>query len=173
MSQIQELTSAQAAKLLRKWNEELTALKDREEISREFVASVGEDLEQVRPDYDYAAVQEAIGALEGKIRALKHALNLFNANTEVPGFGMTVDQMLVYIPQLSQRKIKYSDMMSKLPKARETGAAYTRGNIIDYRYANYDISAAEKDYSEAADTLGRAQTALDVVNNTLTMEIDL
>ena len=44
-------------------------------------------------------------------------------------------------------------MMSKLPKARETGAAYTRGNIIDYRYANYDISAADISANVTSTTL--------------------
>ena len=168
-----QYTSAQAAKILRRLNEEHIALLNMEQQSKDFLASVGEDPESVRPDYDYAATQARLAELEEKIRRVKHAISVFNTTTLVPEFGMTVDQLLVYIPQLSQRKIKYSEMMSKLPKARETGAAYTRGNIIDYRYANYDISAAEKDYSEAADTLGRAQTALDVVNNTLTMEIDL
>ena len=168
-----QYTSAQAAKILRRLNEEHIALLNMEQQSKDFLASVGEDPESVRPDYDYAATQAKLAELEEKIRRVKHAISVFNTTTLVPEFGMTVDQLLVYIPQLSQRKIKYADMMSKLPKARETGAAYTRGNIIDYRYANYDISAAEKDYSEAADTLGRAQTALDVVNNTLTMEIDL
>ena len=168
-----QYTSAQAAKILRRLNEEHIALLNMEQQSKDFLASVGEDPESVRPDYDYAATQAKLAELEEKIRRVKHAISVFNTTTLVPEFGMTVDQLLVYIPQLSQRKIKYAEMMSKLPKARETGAAYTRGNIIDYRYANYDISAAEKDYSEAADTLGRAQTALDVVNNTLTMEIDL
>ena len=168
-----QYTSAQAAKILRRLNEERGALLNMEAQSKDFLASVGEDPEDVRPVYDYAETQAKLAELEEKIRKVKHAISVFNTTTLVPEFGMTVDQLLVYIPQLSQRKNKYADMMSKLPKARETGAAYTRGNIIDYRYANYDIASAEKDYSEAADTLGRAQTALDVVNNTLTMVIDL
>ena len=169
MSQIQELTSAQAAKLLRKWNEELTALKDREEISREFVASAGEDLEQVRPDYDYAAVQEAIGSLEGKIRSLKHALNLFNANTEVPGFGMTVDQLLVYIPQLSARKAKLSQMAAKLPLSREVRY---NSSLVEYRYTNYDPDEVRADLEAVSDELSRAQTELDTLNNTVIFDFE-
>ena len=168
-----QYTSAQAAKILRRLNEERNALLTMENQSKDFLASVGEDPETVRPDYDYAATQAKLRELEEKIRKVKHAISMFNISTVVPEFGMTVDQLLVYIPQLSQRKVKYADMMSKLPKARETGSAYTRGNIIDYRYANYDIAAAEQDHSWVSDTLGRAQTALDVINNTLTMEIDL
>lgn len=168
-----QYTSAQAAKILRRLNEERSALLNMEQQSKDFLASVGEDPETVRPAYDYADTQARLAALEEKIRKVKHAISVFNTTTLVPEFGMTVDQLLVYIPQLSQRKVKYADMMSRLPKARETGSAYARGNIIDYRYANYDIGAAEKDHAEVSDTLGRAQTALDVVNNTLTMEIDL
>ena len=168
-----QYTSAQAAKILRRLNEERSALLTMENQSKDFLASVGEDPETVRPDYDYAATQAKLRELEEKIRKVKHAISMFNISTVVPEFGMTVDQLLVYIPQLSQRKVKYADMMSKLPKTRETGGAYARGNIIDYRYANYDISAAEQDHSWVSDTLGRAQTALDVINNTLTMEIEL
>ena len=43
---------------------------------------------------------------EEEIRKLKHALNVFNASNKVPGFEMTVDEMLVYLPQLSREKNK-------------------------------------------------------------------
>lgn len=43
-------------------------------------------------------------------------------------------------------------------------------NIIDYRYANYDIAAVEADYEKTADELSRAQLALDAVNGRETFE---
>lgn len=46
-----KMTSAQAAKLLRQLKEELSALHLRENNSRCFLASLGEDPESVRPDY--------------------------------------------------------------------------------------------------------------------------
>ena len=52
-----KMTSAQAAKLLRQWNESLKALQRREENTKTLLASLGEDLESVRPEYDYAAMQ--------------------------------------------------------------------------------------------------------------------
>ena len=59
-----KMTSAQAAKLLRQWNESLKALQRREENTKTFLASLGEDLESVRPEYDYAAMQAEQAAIE-------------------------------------------------------------------------------------------------------------
>ncbi|MDO5409785.1 MAG: hypothetical protein Q4F21_04950 [Lachnospiraceae bacterium] len=164
-------TSAEAAKLLRKLNEEKDALADMEQQSCYFFASLGEDVESVRPEYDYHAVQEQLAAIEAKIRKVKHIINLFNVNHTVPGFDMTIDQMLVYIPQLSQQKQKLYRMKNRLPKQRQALGGSTA--VIDYNYANYDIAKAKEDYQRISDELSKAQTALDVINSTETMEIDL
>lgn len=168
-------TSAEAVKLLRKLNEEKENLLSEEGLSSSFLASIGEDVESVRPTYDYAKTQESIREIDKKIRTLKHAINKFNISTEVPGTGMTVDQVLILIPQLTSEKIKLWNMQSKLPKQRERSSEYNRSgsNIIDYRYANYDIETAKKDYMTVSDELAKVQTALDLVNSTETMEIDI
>lgn len=165
-------TSAEAAKLLRSLNEKLDALAEKEKKSETFLASVGEDIEAVRPVYNYKEVREEKNAIEAKIRDLKHAINVFNVTHEVPGFDMTVDQMLVFIPQLNARKARLAEMKSRLPKEREN-SGYNRSNIIDYRYINYEISAVESDYQKVSETLSRAQTALDVVNNSEIMDIEI
>lgn len=168
-----KMTSAQAAKLLRQWNESLKALQRREENTKTFLASLGEDLESVRPEYDYAAMQAEQAAVEVNIRKLKHTLNVFNTTTIIPEFEMTIDQMLIYLPQLTNRLEKLSRMKELLPKQREN-ALYSRNSaIIDYRYANYDIQTVEKDYEVLAETLAKAQTALDYINNTVLLEVDL
>ena len=138
-------TSAEAAKLLRKLNEEKAALELKEEKSSTFVAAVGEDVESVRPAYDYKSTQAALVELDRKIRVVKHAINAFNIQQVVDGFDMTIDQMLVYIPQLTARKRKLSIMKDRLPKQREEIDGYGRAssNVIDYSYANYDISVVE------------------------------
>lgn len=64
-------------------------------------AAMGEDIESVRPAYDYAKTQARLEELEGTIRRLKHAINRFNTTQVVDGFGITIDEMLVYIPQLT------------------------------------------------------------------------
>ena len=168
-----KVTSAQAAKMLRKLEYEMDDIISKEEISREFVAAVGEDVESVRPEYSFAGTQAKLIDLENRIRALKHAINVFNSNTVIPEFGMTIDQVLVYLPQLSRRRDKLHIMMSKLPKVRDLSRGRNGGNIIDYYYANYDIAEASKAYDEVSDTLARVQTALDTVNNTVTFELEM
>ena len=124
-----KMTSAQAAKLLRQWNESLKALQRREENTKTFLASLGEDLESVRPEYDYAAMQAEQAAIEANIRKLKHTLNVFNKTTVIPEFEMTIDQMLIYLPQLTNRLEKLSRMKELLPKQREN-ALYNRNAAI-------------------------------------------
>lgn len=167
------VTSAQAAKILRKYEDEMEGIISNETLSREFLAAVGEDVESVRPAYNYSETQAKIVELEDKIRKLKHALNVFNTTEKLPGFGLTIDQALIYMPQLSRRREKLRTMKSILPKAREENRFGKASNIIDYRYANYDIAAVEKDYNEVSDLLAKLQTALDTVNNTVTFDIEI
>ena len=156
-----QLTSSEAAKLLRKYNDELASLHNLEEQSSTFTVSVGEKEEEVRPAYDYAATRDKISELEGKVRALKHALNQFNCSTQVPGFDMTIDQMLVYLPQLTAKKNKLAGMKNRLPKTRQTRY---NSNLVEYTLINYDPAQVEADFEAVSDELARAQTALDTVN---------
>ena len=168
-----KMTSAQASKLLRQLNDELRTLQVREENSKSFLASLGEDVESVRPSYDYASMQEEQIKVEQKIRKLKHAVNVFNTNTVIPEYGFTIDEMLVYLPQLQKRQTKLFAMKDALPKVREN-VGFGRGtNVVDYRYANYDIDRAEKDYKDLSAEIARAQLALDTVNSTAKLEVDL
>jgi len=169
-------TSAEANKLLREKNDMLRQNEKKEDLSSEFIVSLGEDPESVRPEYDYAAAQSEMNRLAEEIRKIKHAINLFNATTVVPDFDMTIDEMLVYIPQLTAAKAKYEQMSSRLPKQRRDEGRYGRfssSNLVEYIYANYNIAEAEEDYQKISRTLAKAQTALDVVNNTVQFEIEL
>ena len=168
-----QITSAVAAKHLRKLNDQRDALLAMEKKARSITAAIQEDVESVRPVYDYKATQKALTAVEGKIRALKHTLNCFNSTYVIPEFDMTIDQMLIYIPQLTSRKKKLDGMRSKLPKER-VREAFSRGsNIIEYNYANYDIEQVEADYNAVSDELARAQNALDTANATVLFEADI
>ena len=125
----------------------------------------------MRPAYDYRQMQKKLRELEEKIRNVKHAVNRFNLETEVPGFHMTVDKMLVYLPQLTARKSRLAAMKERLPMERVSAVGYSNNYLIEYNYANYDIEDAERDYRETAEELIRAQTALDLINSTETIEI--
>ena len=166
-----KVTSAEANKLLRKLNDDHDALKRMEAESRIFVAATTENLEDARPDYDYEATQRSLAELEIRIRKLKHTINLFNVSQTIDESGMTIDQALIAIPQLSDRKRKLSVMRAAQKKKRNENTRST--NLIEYTYANYDVEEAKAAADAAAEELARAQTALDKVNNTETMEIDL
>ena len=166
-----KMTSAQANKMLRQLSEELDALESQDSATRTFLAATVENLEAVRPAYDYAALQEKYAELEGRIRTIKHAMNLFNTSTVVPGFDMTIDAMLVYLPQLSHRKAQLARMKSTLPMERQTGRSSS--SLIEYRYANYDIAQAAADFDRVSGLLARAQNALDLVNSTVEFEVDI
>lgn len=164
-------TSAEAGKLLKKLNDERASILLREENGKEFLAAVGEDIESVRPDYNFATTQVALNEIETKIRKVKHALNVFNSTTVIPEFGMTIDEMLVYIPQLTMRKDKLARMKDRLPKVREQ--MRVNSSILDYRYLNYGVDEAAAEYDKISDTLSKAQNALDAANMNQTLEIDI
>ena len=105
-----QLTSAQAAKLLRRMKEEKDLLNAEEKNSKSFVAAIQEDVEAVRPAYDFAAMQVRLESLDARMRRLKHAINVFNTTTIVDGFDMTIDEMLVFLPQLGAEKEKLTQM---------------------------------------------------------------
>ena len=149
-------TCAEAAKILRKLNEDLKVLRAKEEKGYRFTAAVDEDLESARPVYDYLQTQEEQRRIE---------------NTLIPEFDMTIDEMLVYIPQLSERKRKLTEMASFLPKERVSNG-YQATKIIEYTYTNYDLEKAADDLTRVSDELARAQTALDVINNSGQLEIN-
>ena len=166
-----KISSKNASKLLKQFNEERDSLILQENQSKMFLAAVGEDIESVRPEYDYEAVQKQLKDLEEKIVKLKHAINVFNTTTVLKNFDMSIDEMLVYIPQLTQRKNKLDQMRKVLPKQRVEN--YTSSNIIDYRIINYDLEKIRKDYDKTVEELNRAQSALDEANINLSFEVDL
>lgn len=169
-----QYTSSEAAKLLRKLNEELNIMLAMEQQVCVFNAALGEDIESVRPNYNYKEIQQKLNDLERKILTVKHAINKFNATCEIPEFGLTIDQMLVYMPLLFSRKNKLSKMATRLPKQRDNIRAYSGNSaVIDYTYSNYDVNCVKEDYDAVSDELARAQTALDVINNTVKMTIVL
>ena len=164
-------TSAEAGKLVKKLEERIRDLKDKEERSSVFNAASTEDSESLRPEYDFAATQEQIRKLQADVRNVKHAINIFNTTHELPGFeGLTIDQALILIPQLSQEKEKMRRMAGRLPKQRVV-SLMSRSNIIDYEITNYDLEAAKEAYQEVADRLAAIQLALDAVNTSEAMEI--
>ncbi len=164
-------TSAEANKLLKTLETKRNSLLSIEEKSASFVISVGEDVEEVRPEYDFRGIQGEIADLNGKIRAVKHAINVFNTTHTVPGFDdMTIDQVLIYLPQLSAQVSKLKMMAEALPRERKENF---RSNLVEYNIANYDPKEAAAEYERAQAELSSLQLALDAANAGEMMEIEI
>ena len=166
-------TSAEANKLLKKLNETQSAILKKEGLSKEFLASIGEDIESIRPKYNFIETNIELNFINEQIRKVKHAINLFNVQTVIPDFNITIDQALVLIPQLSQLKAKFASMKDKLPKMREQGMYSRNNSIVEYRYLNYEIAEVEEEFEKVSEKLTKLQTALDIVNNTCCIEIEI
>ena len=164
-------TSAEAAKLLKAIEEEIKELRADEERMATFNAAVEEDPESVRPEYSYADTQQKLDALSARVRKVKHAINVFNTTQVIPEFDITIDEMLILIPQLTAKKKKLAAMAGRLPKERASGGRFSEPKFIDYTYANYDVKQVKDDLKKAAAELSKAQLALDKVNTTVSFEI--
>lgn len=166
-----KLTSAEANKMIRALRDQHRLLLMQEENVVSFIAATTENIEEVRPSYSYEETSAKFDEIERKIRKIKHALNVFNATTVVDGFDMTIDEMLVFLPQTSERLRKLEDMLAKPEKARAMNTGRT--SIIEYEYLNYDLQKVQEDYDALMDLKNRALTALDVVNNTVPFEAEI
>lgn len=164
------VTSAEASKMLKKLLEEKNMLLADERQSCVFNAALGEDVESVRPAYDYLETAQKLEECDRKIRILKHAINCFNTTQEVGETGMTIDQVLVYIPQLTELRNKLYRMQDRLPKQRTSVSGIGSNSVIDYAYANYSVEQVKADYVRVSDELRKVQTALDLVNTTMQFE---
>lgn len=166
-------TSAEANKMLKKLGEEKESLISMENASSTFKASLGEDPETLRPEYDYSSVQKELEEIERRVREVKHAINLFNVKTVLPNSKITIDQALILMPQLKEQKHKLFEMKNRMKKERAKGLDYMRSSIIDYIYVNYDLNQVKKDYDAVSEKLASLQLELDTVNSTKTFEINI
>jgi len=167
------MTSAEAAKLLKKLIEQKTMLFNEERRSCVFLASLGEDIESVRPAYHYEETRAALDACNEKIRLLKHAINRFNVSQTVGSGGMTIDQALIRLPQLAEMRGRLDAMQGRLPKQRSSVGGVGNNTVIDYKYANYSVEKAKADFLRVSDEIRALQTALDMVNTTVAFEFEL
>ena len=167
-------TSSEANKILKELEARIEELKNRESKSSSFNAASTEDPEILRPAYDFDDVQKKLDALEHDVRTVKHAINVFNVTHNLPGYDdLTIDQALIYLPQLSAKVKKLKHMASALPRERVTETYYRNSSIIDYVIANYDIAAAGRAYHEEQEKLMNIQLALNAANAGEKMEFEI
>lgn len=168
------MTSKELNKLIKKLTEEKEDLISKEEKASVFLCSVGENEDKVRPDYDFVETEERIIAIDKEIREMKHRLNIFNSHTPIgilkgDNAYTMIDEALVEIPQLSQRKIKLKAMANRLTRERVT-EKYSSSPIVDYEIVNYDIAKVKAEYERVSERLDELQKLIDKANSTI--EVD-
>ena len=160
------MTSAEMNKELKKLQFERGQILEQEKQASTFIAATTEDVEEVRPGYDLLATNEALLKKEEEIRRIKHRLNVFNATYVIEALGMTIDEVLVYLPQQSERVSKLAGFAKSAPRVRWNRYSNS-GTLIEYEYTNFSLADAMRLYEEANNALIRAQVALDRVNTTV------
>jgi len=75
-----QITSTMAAKHLKKLNDQRDSLLSMERKAKVFTAAIQEDLETVRPVYDYATTQKELTVLDMKMDAIEKKVILLVTN---------------------------------------------------------------------------------------------
>ena len=164
-----QITSAGANKLLRKLEDDKHYILSKEASSCTYVMTEG--AEALIPPYDYRKTAEELEVIEVKVRKIKHALNVFNSTTILEGLDITIDEALVKMAQLNQRKATLDVMRCRLEKERI--ANFGRSNVVEYTCINYDLKEIQADYQAISQQIMDIQLALDFTNQTKLFELEV
>lgn len=164
-------TSASAGKYIKALADEKDLLLSQESTNCTYVLAKGEEEEP--PAYDYAATRASVAEIDRKVRVVRHALHAFNARTVLPEAGITIDEALVELAQLGNLKSRLCGLRAVQPKQRVESRYGVKGDLVEYRYANFDVAAAQADYQKVTERIADLQLELDLVNQTQTFEVDV
>ncbi len=128
------------------------------------------------PEYNFTETTRAVTELDGKIKALKCALNKHNVNSIVSDTGCSPSELLIWIAQLNSALHRVSDLAAT-PQKRVLPFSQTRGDFSSIvkitQIANYDVKEAKKLQKELTEKIASLQMALDTHNLTQMVEVDV
>ena len=162
-------TPASASKYLRTLDEQKAHLLAVERETCTYRLSVGEEGEP--PAYDYEAMCAKVDEIDAQALAVRHALHVHNARTVLPKCGLTVDEALIAMAQLSHKKSRLATLRGNRQKERVNDRFYRNDALVEYQYANYSVEQAERDYDAVVEAIGEMQLELDLANQTETFEV--
>lgn len=166
-----KVSPAYASKLVKQKNEQMRVLLSQERETATTTACLDEDVTELRKVYDFATTQRQMDALNDDIIKLKHAINVFNTTTELPGLGYTIDAALVRMKMLSSKRDRLANMKRIQPVTRQS-AGYGKSQP-EYVYRNYDAKDVEAEHKKTEEELTSIQLALDKANLDSTIEVDI
>lgn len=168
-----KMTSAYANKILRKLQDDKSFWLSKERDGYLYVAAIDE--EPVIPEYDYNQISDEIKNIDRKIVKIKHAINVINSMSEIEigDESMTIDQILISMAQLNNRRSMLDNMRKQQEKRRVDSGFYgTRKTAPEYQYVNYSIDEVKKDYEEIDSKIAAMQIALDKFNQTFEFDVE-
>lgn len=163
-----KLNSDTANKLIKNLQSEIETLLQAE--SRDCTYSHTPSESPIIPKYSFAATQDRLEELRGKVAALRHAVNRFNVETRVNGFDLTVDEALGYMSRLNEEKRRLY-RLTQIPEVTRTrGYGSKEPDLIHRNFNSDEIQAA---YKATCDQLMRIQQAINVANLTVEFDVDI
>ena len=170
---MEKMTSAYANKVLKKLQDDKSFWLSKERDGYLYVAAIDE--EPVIPEYDYNQISDEIKNIDRKIVKIKHAINVINSTSEIEigDESMTIDQILISMAQLNNRRSMLDNMRKQQEKRRVDSGFYgTRKTAPEYQYVNYSIDEVKKDYEEIDSKIAAMQIALDKFNQTFEFDVE-
>lgn len=164
-------TSASAAKFIKRLENEKSRLIAIERENSTYVLAQGEEGEP--PAYDYREIVDRVDELDEAIRCVRHALHVFNAHAVISEEGITVDEALIQLAQMSGKLRRLERLRAAEPKKRLTSGYFGGKGLIEYEYANFDVKRALADYEELYRRIADLQLRLDLVNQTETFSVEM
>ena len=162
-----KVTSAYANKLIRGYREELAALISSEKVTCTTIYGASET--PIETGYDFSSTQAEMDALNDKIAKLRHGINVFNTTTKLEGFDFTVDESLVRMAMLTEKK----NRLSRMKGVRELVRNSVYRSEPEFTKRNYDATLVEAEYRKTSDELVRLQMALDKANMSIEFDVDI
>ena len=129
----------------------------KDEKLRVFSTSGFEDIEKLRPDYDYGSFQKELDHLDETIRNLTTKAVTILATERVKEYhDMTILEMLLLLRDLETKDQRLYAMAAHLEKERhptELG--------IEYEHVNYDLSMVEEELRKTREEIEKVRTFSD------------
>lgn len=165
-----KMTPNEAKKLLQKLQSDKNILLQSIDKLATYDAAVTENAAELKPEFDLGVTIAQIQEIDGKIIALKYALNLFNSVTILGPCGYSVSEALIRLPILNGELRKWENLATALPKTRITSL---RSSEIEYRYVNYSLEYVKNIFEQVRDEIATIQEWIDMIGATKTFEVEI
>lgn len=163
------ITSDEANKILKKLDDEKRILFQDIDNRATFIASVSEDAEKLRPEFNFVDALKKIDEIDAKMLKIKSARAKFNTEMHLTS-GLNIGEALVRMSILNNRIGTYRKYAIMQEKARNN---FSNNKEIEYIYTNFNHEDAVKKYQSVQAEVLEIQRELNVLNATELFDVDV